>query len=121
YLFGPRISFRHSRLTPYFNVLFGGMHVGTSTAFSGVPVATPAIFLPGSTTPIPPNTPVTGRLVASQTSFAMTTGGGLDIKINRHLSFRPIGLDYLMTRLQNYRTAQDNNQHNIRYTAGFNF
>jgi len=121
YLFGPRLSLRYSRVRPYFNILFGGMHAGTSIAFSGVPVATPAIYPPGSNTPLPPNAPVTGRLVASQTSFAMTTGGGLDIKISRHVSFRPIGLDYLMTRMQNFRSAQDNNQHNIRYTTGFNF
>lgn len=121
YLFGPRISLRYSRVRPYFNVLFGGMHAGTSTAFSGVPVVTPFIYPPGSTTPIPPNTPVTGRLVASQTAFAMTAGGGLDIKINRHVSFRPIGLDYLLTRLQNFRSAEDNNQHGLRYTTGFNF
>jgi hypothetical protein len=77
YLFGPRFSLHRGRVRPYFNILFGGMHAGTSTAFSGVPVATPLIYDPGSTTPIPPNTPVTGRLVASQTAFAMTTGGGL--------------------------------------------
>jgi hypothetical protein len=51
----------------------------------------------------------------------MTAGGGLDIKINKHLSFRPIGLDYYMTRLQNLRTQDDNNQNNLRYTTGFNF
>ena len=51
----------------------------------------------------------------------MAFGGGLDIRINKHLSFRPIGLDYYMMRLQNLRTANDNNQHCIRYTTGFNF
>ena len=45
----------------------------------------------------------------------------MDIKLNRHVSFRPIGLDYFMTRLQNLRTANDNNQHGLRYTTGFNF
>ncbi len=51
----------------------------------------------------------------------MTAGGGLDIKISHHVSFRPIGLDYMLTRLQNLRTANDNNQHNLRYTTGLNF
>ncbi|SPE30228.1 conserved exported hypothetical protein [Candidatus Sulfopaludibacter sp. SbA3] len=122
FLFGPRISLRYSRLRPYFNVLFGGMHAGTSVDVSGVPVAgTLPVYLPGSTTPVPPGQAVSLRATASQTSFAMATGGGLDIKINRHVSFRAIGLDYLMTRLQNLRTANDNNQHNLRYTTGFNF
>jgi hypothetical protein len=124
YLFGPRVSFRHSRVTPFFNVLFGGMHAGTSIAVSAIPVP-PApsqpIYLPGNPTPVPPNSPVSLRAVASQTAFAMTTGGGIDIKINKLLSFRPIGLDYLLTRLQNLRTLNDNNQHSLRYTAGFNF
>jgi hypothetical protein len=51
----------------------------------------------------------------------MTAGGGLDIKINRLVSFRPIGLDYYLMRLQNLRSAGDNNQHCLRYTAGLNF
>ena len=121
FLFGPRISLRYSRIRPYFNVLFGGIHAPTSIAVSGIPVATnlPA-NIPGIPPPVP-GQPVTLRASASQTAFAMTTGGGIDIKINRHLSFRPIGLDYLMTRLQNFRSAEDNNQHNIRYTTGLNF
>jgi hypothetical protein len=61
------------------------------------------------------------RASTQQTAFAMTVGGGLDIKINKVVSFRPIGLDYYMMRLQNLRTASDNNQHCLRYTTGFNF
>src|SRR5215469_17610587 len=26
YLFGPRVAFRHSRVTPYFQILWGGAH-----------------------------------------------------------------------------------------------
>jgi len=121
FLFGPRFTVHRGRIRPYFNILFGGIHGSTSTSVSGIPVASQPIYPPGGTTPYPSNQPVTLRASASQTAFAMTTGGGLDIKISRHVSFRPIGLDYLMTRLQNFRTAQDNNQHNLRYTAGLNF
>ena len=121
YLWGPRISLRYSRITPYFNILFGGMHAGTSTALSAIPVASQPIYLPGQTTPVVNNTPVSLRAVTSQTGFAMATGGGLDIKINKHCSFRPIGLDYMLTRLQNVQDLQDRNQHHLRYTTGFNF
>ena len=121
YLFGPRINLRYSRVKPYFNILFGGAHGSTSTGLSGIPVADQPIYLPGETTPVPPNQPVSLRASASQTAFAMAVGGGLDIKINHHVSFRPIGLDYFLTRLQNFRTLDDNNQHNLRYTTGFNF
>jgi opacity protein-like surface antigen len=119
FLFGPRIPIRISnRVTPYFQTLFGGVYGSTSTK-----VTVPANIvgnLPPNVTP-PSGNPVTLRAAAQETAFAMTVGGGLDIKINSVASFRPIGLDYYMMRLQNLRTANDNNQHCIRYTAGVNF
>jgi opacity protein-like surface antigen len=119
FLFGPRLSIRRSHIvTPYFQVLWGGVYAATSTQFIGTPVQSPALV--GVTTPIP-GQPITVRPVASQTAFAMTAGGGLDIKISRHVLFRPIGVDYYLTRMQNLRTAGDNNQNNIRYSAGFTF
>lgn len=123
YLFGPRLSLRYHRITPYFNVLFGGMRASESTAVTVVspPSVSNPIYLPGDLTPVAPNSAVGLRAVHSQTAFAMTVGGGLDIKIDKHLSFRPIGLDYLLTRLQNIQDLQDRNQHNLRYTTGFNF
>jgi hypothetical protein len=121
YLWGPRVSLRYSRFTPYFNVLFGGMHATSSTEVSAIPIPAQPIYLPGQPTPVPPNTPVGLRAVTSQTAFAMATGGGLDIKISKHMSFRPVGLDYMLTRLQNVRDLQDRNQHHLRYTAGVNF
>ena len=128
YLFGPRVSLRYSRVRPYFQTLFGGAHLGTSVATSllvpadfGAAPSQP-IFIPGQgNVPIGPGQPITGRLESSQTAFGMAIGGGLDIKINRWVSFRPIGLDYFMTRFQNLRSLNDNNQHNLRYTTGFNF
>jgi hypothetical protein len=125
FLFGPRVSFRYSRIRPYFQVLWGGVHWASSTKVDVLPVdPSQPIYLPGLKTvgmfPIP-GQPITARLASQQTAFAMTTGGGLDIKINKHLRFRPMGLDYYMTRLQNLRTQGDNNQNNLRYTAGVNF
>jgi hypothetical protein len=122
FLFGPRISIRnHSRVKPYFNVLFGGVHGSTS-----VPTPLP----PGTIVPpvgVNPTTvtnlsnAIAVRASADQTAFAMATGGGIDIRISRVVSFRPIGLDYFLTRLQNLRSANDNNQNNLRYTTGINF
>jgi hypothetical protein len=120
FLFGPRIPIRVShRVIPYAQVLFGGVYGSTSTQVN-VPangIAVPPIVNP---TPLPGGA-VALRASASETAFAMTAGGGLDIKINRLVSFRPIGLDYYLMRLQNLRTAGDNNQHCLRYTAGLNF
>jgi len=116
FLLGPRWSFRYSRLTPYLEALFGGSYIAQSSRVSSI-VSTPTTGL----VPIVPGQPITSRLVASQTAFAMAIGGGLDIKINKNVSFRPIGLDYYMTRFQNLRSGNDNNQNNLRYTAGVNF
>src|ERR1700752_4091121 len=108
FLFGPRLSLRHSRLTPYFNILFGGVHASTSVGVNGVPVATTLPVLPGGYTPTP-GQPISLRASAAQTAFAMAVGGGLDIKLSHHVTFRPIGLDYYLTRLQNLRSQTDNN------------
>ena len=131
FLFGPRIPIRHwSRVTPYFQILWGGVY-GATSAQVQIPAGTPTnpIVIP----PAVQVNPLTGssstdftnavnlRAVHDQTAFAMTVGGGLDIKINKIMSFRAIGLDYYLTRLQNLRTAEDNNQHSLRYTTGINF
>jgi hypothetical protein len=124
FLFGPRLSLRKSRFTPYFQVLWGGVVAATSAHVDAVlaPGVVPPIYIPGVGTIVDNvGQALSTRVGANQTAFAMTAGGGLDIKINKNLSFRPIGLDYYMTRLQNLRSANDNNQSNIRYTTGVNF
>ena len=93
YLFGPRISIRKwSRFTPYVQTLFGGAYYTASAAIGG--------FLPelNDAGQIIPGQPITARVVAHQNNFAMVAGGGIDIKINRHFSFRPAAVDYYMTR-----------------------
>jgi opacity protein-like surface antigen len=109
FLLGPRVALRKSRVTPYFQTLFGGVYATTSTAVSEL----------GFTDSLPVGFNL--RATRSQTAFAMTAGGGLDIKISKHVSFRPVQIEYFLTRLHDYRSATDNSQNNIRYSAGFNF
>jgi opacity protein-like surface antigen len=114
FLLGPRVAMRKwSRFTPYFQTLFGGVYATTSVGVSPTLLAVPQdVIIP------------TGdflRATASETAFAMTAGGGLDIKFSKHVSFRPIQLEYLLTRLHHYRTGNDNSQNNLRYSAGVNF
>jgi opacity protein-like surface antigen len=125
FMFGPRVPFRFwERVTPYAQMLFGGMYASTSTR---VDIPWEQIEHPSNPIAIPPQlAPRTGRAVslraaAQQTAFAMALGGGVDIKITKYMSLRPIGLDWQMSRLQNLRSLEDNNQHHIRYTAGLNF
>jgi len=113
YLFGPRFSLsRARRVIPYVHTLFGGIHLTTS--------------LPVTVVPTPVNTtPTTTRIKASQDTFAMALGGGLDIKLNHYMMLRPIQLDYLMTRLEDFgqsgTPSQNRNQHNLRFAAGLTF
>ena len=128
YLFGPRFAVRHwSRVTPYFQILWGGARASTSVGVS-VPVGDcqpPACIVPPPVvTPLGSSSSAESinlRAVKAKTGFAMAVGGGIDLKISNHISFRPIELDYLLTRLQNFRTQSDNNQHDLRYMTGFNF
>jgi hypothetical protein len=121
YTFGPRISWgRSKRIDPYFHILFGGQHVTSSIASSSVLVVNPNIAA-GATPP--------ARYSGNQAAFAMPVGGGLDIKISRMISFRPIQLDYFLTRFEAPNvtvppgtTAKDaRNQNNLRYAAGISF
>jgi hypothetical protein len=68
-----------------------------------------------------PNTPISTRLTASNTGFAMMAGGGLDIKISKHMSFRPIGADYYLTRVPSFVTGNTANREQFSLLAGVNF
>jgi opacity protein-like surface antigen/outer membrane protein OmpA-like peptidoglycan-associated protein len=113
YLAGPRISFnKGSRITPYFQVLVGGVYATSSTQASITAIGLDAGVLPAGTTI---------RATRQETAFGMTAGGGLDIKMSKHVSFRPIQVEYFLTRLENLRAFNDNSQNNLRYSAGLNF
>ena len=113
FLVGPRVPVRRwSRVTPYFQILFGEVYASTSAAV-------PADLILPSGVVIPAGSFL--RATKSESGFGMTVGGGLDIQIAKHVNFRPIQLEYFLTRLQNLRSGNDKNQSNLRYSAGFNF
>ena len=64
------------------------------------------------------------RLTGGESAFAMAVGGTLDIRLNHHISLRPIQVDYLLTRLGS-KTALNQyetfSQNNLRYGAGIVF
>ena len=115
---GPRFSWHnHSRFTPFVQALFGGAYSTTSAQVTVLPGA--GAILPGII--LPPNTPITARIGASNTGFAMFAGGGLDIKVSKHIAVRPIGADYYLTRIPSILTGNTTNRNNFRYSAGVNF
>jgi hypothetical protein len=119
-LFGPRLSWgRSKRIDPCVHILWGGQYPTTSIAASLVVVVNlhTTTKLQG------------GRYTASTNAFAMAVGGGLDIKLNRPIVFRPIQLDYLLTRFEvinvtvppGQGVTSARNQNNLRYEAGVAF
>jgi hypothetical protein len=101
YLFGPRLSFRkYNRVTPFAQVLFGGAHANEVTL-----------------------TPCTSgcTLLPSQSTFAVTAGGGLDIKVHRHFAIRVIQAEYLMTNFDNLTTGKSATQNDMRLSSGIVF
>ncbi len=106
YLFGPRVRYGAGAVTPFAQVLFGGAHNGditTNVAAACAPAAAPC------------------TLTKSDNSFAMTAGGGVDVKVARHFSIRGQA-EYLMTRFKQGGggggTATPGTQNNARISAG---
>lgn len=114
---GPRYTFHnHSRFMPYVQALFGGAYATISAPIS--------IIADGVVTPLEPivvPTAITARLTASHTGFAMLAGGGLDIKLGKHVAFRPFEASYYLTRIPSLLTGNITNRNNFRYSAGVNF
>jgi opacity protein-like surface antigen len=121
FVLGPRYTFhRHSRWMPFAQALFGGARATSSTT---VTLLQGGIIWPPPGVIVPPGTlqPLDASLRAERTGFAMLIGGGLDIKVSKHIALRPIGADYYFTRLPTFITGQDTNKNHFRYSAGVNF
>ncbi len=86
YLFGPRANFRRGNFTPFAQALFGGIRTTAGIAESG-----------------------------PENNFAMTAGGGIDYKVSKNVSVRPLQAEYFMTRLPN---GLNNRENNLRIGAG---
>jgi opacity protein-like surface antigen len=115
FLIGPRYGFyNHSRFTPFVEVLFGAGRASLSTDILRVPTV-----LPASSITLPDN--ISASLTASKTSFAMMAGGGLDIRLAKHFTYRLFDADYYLTRPASLIRGEDVNRNNVRLTTGVNF
>ena len=96
FMFGPRFTYRNAEnsqhATPFVQVLFGGAHA--SADILGAP--------------------------SSQNSFAMTAGGGFDVRLTDRVSWRMIQAEYLLTRFNEIGTGRFS-QHNARISTGVVF
>jgi hypothetical protein len=106
YLFGPRLTFRNaSPLTPFFELSFGGDRLSASCKNSAAACVN-----------------ATGGNTYSKNAFALSVGGGFDIKINKKFSLRPVQIEYLYTRFGNQCALavcnNNNNQNSLRLKSG---
>jgi len=84
YLFGPQYSFRLvPRVTPFVHALFGRVDGARETV---------APLAPGGACPSPG---CSGISIMPETAFAMAVGGGLDVKVRKHVWVRLIQADYI--------------------------
>ena len=104
YLFGPRLSYRSHRVTPFAQALFGVAHAG-EVSISGCTGSSVCIPLP------------------SENVFAMALGGGLDANVHRRLAIRLFQAEYLMTRFKDPSspTGQNGRRNNVRLSTGLVF
>jgi outer membrane protein OmpA-like peptidoglycan-associated protein len=102
FLAGPRLSYRKfSRVTPYAQALFGGIH------------ASAVEICPGNCSGMPG--------LPAETDFALTAGGGVDIKVRRRFAIRLLQAEYLMTSFKNLSTGSSATQNDMRLSSGIVF
>ena len=116
YMFGPRFNLRHEHWTPFAEVLFGATSLYRSFNASSTALSSTV-----------PGFDLQTRFANTGRAFSMLAGGGVDINLNRHVAFRPIKLDYYLTRFQPLFISglgpanRNRNQNNLVYGTGFNF
>jgi outer membrane protein OmpA-like peptidoglycan-associated protein len=106
YNIGPIVKFRTKHFEPFVEAMFGGAH----SNFYG------NLFKDCTTLGC-----TTLTNAPSNNAFDFIIGGGIDIPLGKHVAFRPVQFDYLLTRFGNAFTKGNNNQSNFRYQAGVVF
>ncbi len=91
YLFGPRFSHRGERWTPFMHTLFGAARL-TEDANAGILGPNSSSF--------------------STNGFAMAFGGGVDLKLTKHVAWRVFQSEFLVTKIAD---GADSIQNNFRH------
>jgi len=96
YLGGPRLSLRKfDRVTPFAQVLFGGIRASEEAICKSC-----------------------APLLPVENAFAMTAGGGLDIRVHNRFAIRVVQAEYMMPRFENLSTGASDSQNNVRLSTG---
>jgi hypothetical protein len=112
YMFGPRFTYRENEtFQPFAHALFGGAPISGSGSV-------PALSAVSSRATI-------SEFSGTSDAFAMAIGGGLDVKIAKHIALRVFEGDYLLTRFKTTLNSSGKltaaNQNNFRLVAGVQF
>jgi outer membrane protein OmpA-like peptidoglycan-associated protein len=100
YMAGPQIKKHTGVFQPFGEVLFGGGHTNSYAT----------LVSPGGQV---------SQGGGNNNGFVMAAGLGLDLRVNRHISIRPVEADYLLTRFTaNHIANYTPNQNNFRYVGG---
>jgi outer membrane protein OmpA-like peptidoglycan-associated protein len=89
YLFGPRLNLRRDYFVPFAEFLIGGFR--GDGGFTGA---------------------------AQQSSFALATGGGVDVVFTKNIAWRFAQIDYLMTNASGPTLGASGRQNNLRLGTG---
>jgi len=105
FMAGPRVSFRHDRVTPFGQVLFGS-------------VLASAVTIDGCT-----GTFAACRPLPEERDYVATAGGGVDLTLSRHIALRLFQVEYLLTGFRNAAspTGMKSWEGNVRISAGIVF
>ena len=102
YLGGPRLTLaREKRVSIFAQALAGGVHASQVTVDGCAGSAC---------TPLP-----------TQNAFAMTAGGGVDIRLTHHISLRAVQAEYMMTRFAAVGTTTSSTENDVRLSSGLVF
>jgi len=85
YLFGPRVSLRRHVVMPFAQVLFGGVWAADGVTLGPV------------------------------SAFAMSAGGGFDLRASSYIAVRPVQAEFFMTK---FPDGANDRQNNFRFGAG---
>ena len=95
FLGGPRFSVTRNRFSPYAEVLFGGARASNS-------------YFPNGS----------GSSTTSASSWAFSSGGGLDIDLTHRIAIRAVDVQYLRT---NFPNGADDMQGQLQIGSGVHF
>ena len=125
YVFGPRFTFRNfGKIQPFLETNFGFEHIRVKCNNGDLGNACGSVVavqpLPTDTTVIVVSNP--NDTSVGKNAFALTAGGGLDIKFNKKFALRLVQAEYLYTRFGNdcqFAVCSNNNgQNSFRLKSG---